>query len=229
MNDDVAHAEENWMPTRTHRPLVAPSAKPASKRQPPIGQGKRRNRDSEVMAAAIRLIYEKGYDGASLQDVANEVGVLKGSLYYYFASKEDLLVRIMKESHAQVEDIYRGIEAQDLSPLDKLLSLLGALMTWYLDHTPRVAIYFNERHRLSGERLQEVDAEGRRFEQMIQSYLLEAQRAGEINDQIDTKLAVRFIIGALNSVPMWYRPGHGLSKKKIIDQFVRMNLKSLTP
>ena len=41
------------------------------------------------MAAAVRIIFEKGYSGASLQDVANEVGVLKGSLYYYFASKED--------------------------------------------------------------------------------------------------------------------------------------------
>ncbi|MFD5812177.1 TetR/AcrR family transcriptional regulator [Rhodococcus aetherivorans] len=202
------------------------SAKPGPDPDTSAPPNERRNRDSEVMAAAIRLIYEKGYVGASLQDVANEVGVLKGSLYYYFASKEDLLVRIMKESHVQAEEIYREIAATDLPPSEKLSKFVAALMTWYLEHTEQVSIYINERHRLTGERLEEVEAEGRRFERMIHDFIRDAKKAGDIDDQIDTKLAVQFIVGALNSVPMW-KKWEGASPDEVAQQFAQTTLKSI--
>lgn len=192
-------------------------------------QGERRNRDQEVMAAAVRIFFEKGYSGASLQDVATEVGVLKGSLYYYFASKEDLLLRIMKESHAQSEQISQEIEAKELPAIDELSELLQALMKWYLGNVERVAIYFNERLRLTGTRLEEVQAEGRRFEQRLYDLLVRAKEDGAIDENIDLRLAVRLVLGALNSVPTWYRPGHKhrLSDNKIAEQFAGMTLKSI--
>ena len=192
-------------------------------------QGERRNRDQEVMAAAVRIFFEKGYTGASLQDVATEVGVLKGSLYYYFASKEDLLLRIMKESHAQSEAIYQEIEAQELAPLDELAALLKALMKWYLGNVERVAIYFNERRRLTGTRLEEVQVEGRRFEQRLYDLLVRAREDGQVSEDLDLRLTMRLFLGALNSVPTWSRPGHiqRLSHDAVAEQFAHMTLKSL--
>ncbi len=196
--------------------------------EPP--KGERRNRDAEVMAAAIRVIYEKGYSGASLQDVANEVGVLKGSLYYYFASKEDLLLRIMKESHTQSEEIFERIAAKGLAPLDELCELLEELMQWYLDNVERVAIYFNEGRRLTGQRLEEVETAARRFEQHLYNLLARAQQEGAIDD-MDLRLCIRFILGALNSVPSWHKPTaqRRLSDRKITRQFATMTIKSITP
>lgn len=183
------------------------------------------------MAAAVRIIFEKGYSGASLQDVANEVGVLKGSLYYYFASKEDLLLRIMKESHAQSEEIAQEIEARGLSAIDELSALLEALMKWYLGNVERVAIYFNERQRLTGTRLDDVQAEGRRFEQRIYNLLASAKEDGAFSPELDLRLSVRLFLGALNSVPSWHRPGqrHRMSDSTIAEQFSRMTLKSIAP
>lgn len=183
------------------------------------------------MTAAVRIFFEKGYSGASLQDVATEVGVLKGSLYYYFASKEDLLLRIMKESHAQSEKISEEIEAKGLPAAEELAELLEALMKWYLGNVERVAIYFNERLRLTGTRLEEVQAEGRRFEQRIYNLLVRAKEDGQVDQELDLRLTVRLFLGALNSVPTWYRPGqkHRLSNEKIAAQFSRMILKSIAP
>ncbi|KAF0960230.1 HTH-type transcriptional repressor KstR2 [Rhodococcus sp. T7] len=182
------------------------------------------------MEAAVRIFYEKGYSGASLQDVANEVGVLKGSLYYYFDSKEDLLLRIMKESHIQSELIFDRVSAKGLDPLDELDELLQELMQWYLDNVERVAIYFNEGRRLTGERLEEVEAAGRRFEQHLYNLLKRAQKGGAIQD-VDLRLSIRFILGALNSVPTWHKPSsqRRLSDKAITRQFAQMTIKSMSP
>ncbi|OUS91324.1 hypothetical protein CA951_33240 [Rhodococcus sp. NCIMB 12038] len=182
------------------------------------------------MEAAVRIFYEKGYSGASLQDVANEVGVLKGSLYYYFDSKEDLLLRIMKESHIQSELIFDRVSAKGLDPLDELDELLQELMQWYLDNVERVAIYFNEGRRLTGERLEEVEAAGRRFEQHLYNLLKRAQKSGAIED-VDLRLSIRFILGSLNSVPTWHKPSsqRRLSDKAITRQFAQMTIKSMSP
>src|SRR3978361_1430139 len=61
------------------------------------GVRQRRNRSPDVLEAAIRVFHKKGYASASIQDVAEEVGVLKGSLYHYIDSKEDLLARIFED------------------------------------------------------------------------------------------------------------------------------------
>lgn len=192
-------------------------------------KGERRNRDLEVMNAAIRIIFEKGYSGASLQDVANEVGVLKGSLYYYFSSKEDLLLRIMKESHAHAEEIFQEIAERNLPAIDELGELLKAFMKWYLGNVERVAIYFNERRRLTGTRLEEVEREGRRFEQHFYELLKQGQEEGTVDAGLDLRLSVRLFLGALNSVPSWYQPGRNSRKSddKIAAQFAEMTLKSI--
>jgi len=62
---------------------------------------KRGSRQAEVTQAAVEIFAQKGYRAASIQDVADKVGVLKGSLYYYIDSKEDLLWRIIEDVHKE--------------------------------------------------------------------------------------------------------------------------------
>src|SRR5947207_409360 len=58
-----------------------------------------RRRQQEILEAAARVFHEKGYESTSIQDIADEVGILKGSLYYYIRSKEDLLYEIIRDIH----------------------------------------------------------------------------------------------------------------------------------
>jgi TetR/AcrR family transcriptional regulator, cholesterol catabolism regulator len=76
-------------------------------RQPPgraerRGTGPRKPREerwSELLQVATQVFYEKGYDAASLQDIADRLGMLKGGLYYYITSKDDLLYTVISEVH----------------------------------------------------------------------------------------------------------------------------------
>lgn len=76
-----------------------------------------RKRDREVVDAAARVFYRKGYADATVQDVADELGILKGSLYHYIDTKEDLLYRLFEEVHADVEQIREEVAAADAEPI----------------------------------------------------------------------------------------------------------------
>ena len=91
-------------PSRIRRPVITvqPSAKKA-----------RRNRESEVIDAAIRVFWLRGYSGASIQEIADEVGVLKGSLYHYIGSKEELLARIFQEAYEESLGVMSEINAMN--------------------------------------------------------------------------------------------------------------------
>ena len=66
------------------------------RRAAPAGAHARRNRDEEVVAAAAKVFYERGYSAATVQDIVDELGILKGSLYHYINTMEDLFFRIFE-------------------------------------------------------------------------------------------------------------------------------------
>jgi AcrR family transcriptional regulator len=187
----------------------------------------RRNRESEVMAAAIQIFHAKGYSAASIQDVADSVGVLKGSLYHYISKKEDLLFQIASESHTQAAEIIANVEKQGGPALQRLKRFLTDIMTWYLNNIERVSIYFNEGRYLTGDRLQELQRDRRSFEGYVRRLLIDAAAEGTIRHSVDPKLASLFILGALNSVATWYRKGGSFAAGTVTKTYVDMILASL--
>lgn len=182
----------------------------------------RRNRESEVTEAAISIFYAKGYPAASIQDVADKVGVLKGSLYHYISSKEDLLFNIIDESHRQYEAIIAGIEADGGTAMQRLERFLFDIMKWYLAHIERVSVFFNEGRHLTGDRLKEMKKNSRAFEAYVRNLIATAAADGEIRRDINPKLASLFILGALNSVATWYNKSGSLSMESIATTYVEM-------
>jgi TetR/AcrR family transcriptional regulator, cholesterol catabolism regulator len=190
--------------------------------------GDRRNREPELIAAAISVFYEKGYAAASLQDVADIVGVLKGSLYHYISSKEELLARICVESHAQASEIMAESLASADDPLDQLRTYLGRIALWYLTNIERVSIYFNEGRWLTGERRSEVRAQGREFHSFIRTLIDKARSGDRVREDVDPRVAAQLIIGSLNSVSTWYRPDGLYSPEEIATSFTDMSLASIS-
>src|SRR3984885_1121033 len=92
----------------------------------PVKRGGKRNRQDEVLEVAVEIFHEKGYASASIQDVAEEVGVLKGSLYHYIDSKEDLLARIFEDSADQFVAMLDEAGSLDERPLERLRSFAHA-------------------------------------------------------------------------------------------------------
>jgi AcrR family transcriptional regulator len=167
----------------------------------------RRNRDAEVFQAAIEIFSEKGYSASSLQDVADRVGLLKGSLYHYISSKESLLYRIFHEAHIEARVLMTEVAALDLPAQEHLYEYLRRLTLWYLANRQRSALYFTEWRYLTGEFGKIVRKDRRELEGYVRAIIQKAKDEGDTRPDLDVKLASFAALSAVNSVLIWYRPG----------------------
>jgi AcrR family transcriptional regulator len=195
------------------------SSKPAARKR-----GGRRNREAEVTQAAIDVFWEKGFPSASVQDVADRVGVLKGSLYHYITSKEDLLFKIFDESHIQASAIVAEVSALDAPPLVRLRVYVERYLAWYLENIERVSLYFSEWRHLTGSRRTTVLKQRRLYEDFIRGLIREAQKAGDVPATLNLSYATFYILGGMQSVPVWYRREGRDSPQRIAEMFAAMTI-----
>jgi len=183
----------------------------------------RRNRDANVMATAIEVMSERGYAATTIQEVADRVGVLKGSLYHYFSSKEELLFRILEEAHKENLEIVAQVRALELSAIEELLEYLRRSSAWYLENTDRANIFFTESRHLTGERLEKARVSGRNYERYVQELITKAQAEGEVRDDLEDRLIARFVLGTVNSIRSWpSRSGKQFGNEVIVESFVEL-------
>lgn len=171
----------------------------------PSRQAVRANRDGQILEASIRIFAEKGYAAASLQDVADAVGLLKGSLYHYISSKESLLYRIFQEAHEQAKVMMDAVDELNLSPEEHIREFLKRLALFYVVNRERASLYFSEWRNLTGEERNTVLRQQREFRSYIRQMLERAQDAGATRGSLDVKIATSFLLAALNGVPSLFR------------------------
>lgn len=192
------------------------------------GGRQRRNRRQEVLEAAVRVFHKKGYASASIQDVAAEVGVLKGSLYHYIDSKEDLLARIFEDSAGRFVAMLDEASGLDERPVERLRSFARTCSLWYLRNIERVAIYATEWKHLTGKRRKEVMEIREAYERRLAGLIGEVVEAGEAVDHLDVNFATYFIFGALNGLPDWYRRRGPDPAERIADAYADLIVNTVT-
>jgi AcrR family transcriptional regulator len=181
-----------------------------------------------VTQAASEIFWQKGYRAASIQDVADKVGVLKGSLYYYIESKEDLLWRIIEDVHAEWSAILEKANILDESPIDRMRTFIHLHVEWYLNNVKEVSVFFREWHHLTGERLRTVKSRRRGYEQVVVDLIAAAQQAGDVSPELDLHYAARYLLAAVNAVPDWYKPSGNDSASRVADSYAEMTVGMLT-
>lgn len=189
---------------------------------------KRRNREKDVHRAAIRIFCAKGYSAASIQDVANEVGVLKGSLYHYISSKDDLLTRIFDDAHEQASALLEEVAALEVTPLERLRYYFEHHVTWYLENVEHATVFFREWSFLTGDRREVVARRRRSYERYIAGMIEDCQRVGDIDPQLNVKYALFFVLGAVNAVPEWYRKTGRDEPARIASIYADLTIGALT-
>ena len=135
-------------------------------RQPPgraqrRGGGERKPREerwSELIEVATDVFYAKGYDAASLQDIADRLGMLKGSLYYYIQSKEDLLYDVIKAVHEEGLANIESLAAGEGDPLERLRHVIIGHIEHECRNLTKTAVFLHELQALSPERQAEIVA-----------------------------------------------------------------------
>ena len=174
-------------------------------------------RDNEVLAAAGKVFYERGYANATVQDVADELGILKGSLYHYIDNKEDLLYRLFVEIHEDgVELILDPVrEAKALSALERLELFVHLQARFNLEHLTRIAVYHNDFDRLGPARRANLLERRQDHEGMFIELLREVER--EVGLEMGPSVASKLAYGTFIWMYRWYDADGPLSKDELVE------------
>lgn len=176
----------------------------------------------EVVDAAAECFHRKGYAGTSIHDVASAVGLLKGSLYHYIRSKDDLLFAVVREHHEAVFANVERVKSLDASYVEKL----RAFIRWHVEYNAanwqRAGVFYHEFRYLSAERLAAIVDARDAYERELRTLIAEGAQAGEIRADVDPKLIAFVVLGVLNSLHQWYRPDGPLPAAAIGEQFATL-------
>jgi AcrR family transcriptional regulator len=177
-----------------------------------------------IIAAAAKVFQTKGYHAASVQDIADAVGILKGSLYHHFESKEELLYLIVKEPRARLYQTLAEIVADDLPAEQKLRRAILAHLQAFDDHYPHLFVYLREREEMK-RRFRGLSP--KEYERHWQQILREGVKSGEFRADLDVHVVSYGVLGMLNWLYKWYDPRGRLSVREIAEQFSTMALAGL--
>jgi AcrR family transcriptional regulator len=164
-------------------------------------------RDQEVLSAAARVFHARGYADASVQHVADELGILKGSLYHYISSKEELLYRLLDETHGDVSRILDEVSKGKSAPLDRLRLYVRRQVAYSLDNVERVAVYHHDLERLGDERRRDIVGRRRAHEDFVAGLIAEAQAEGDVDADENARVLTRLVFGTMILTYDWFRPG----------------------
>ena len=184
-------------------------------------KGKESRRD-QILKTATRIFCEKTYHGTTLQEIANAVGMLKGSLYYYITSKEKLLADIILDALQTLNEDLLRVENADLTPVERLRQIVREHVKFNAKYREAGTLFLTERNVISS--LEEIDKMMQIFERrdkLITSTLREAIEA-RVYRPVDIRITSLAIVGLCNSVLFWYRPSGRLSDDEIADTFFEL-------
>jgi AcrR family transcriptional regulator len=204
--------------------------------RPPPGRAERRGasprkpreeRWSELIQVATQVFCEKGYDAASLQDIADRLGLLKGSLYYYIKSKEDLLFAVISEVHRAGLANIESLAAAEGNSLRRLRAVIIGHIEHECRHLTGTAVFLHELQALAGERQEEIIGGEHAYRGVFRHLIEDGQREGLIRPAVDPKLAALSILGSTNWVYRWFQPDGEFTARQIGEQFADMIIRGL--
>ena len=181
-----------------------------------------KRRRQEVMDVAARIFSEKGYEATSIQEIAEEVGILKGSLYYYIDTKEDLLFGVIEEAYDAALGVITELEQRDGSALELIEALVCRHAEVFAATRLQSSVFFREFRALSEERQKTIREAADVYNRFVVSQIRRGQRSGEIKSEINPRLAAIGIIGMMNSMAFWYRPEGPATAAQIGAEFSRL-------
>jgi TetR/AcrR family transcriptional regulator, cholesterol catabolism regulator len=171
----------------------------------PARRASPRRRAPEIIEAAARVFAERGFHGATTQDIADVLGIRQASLYYYFASKEDALEQVCRQGVGGYHEAAKAIAKGPGRAADKLARLIQSHLSPLTDRSDFVRVFLNERQHLPTESRRRIGKLSRALERLFEDVLREGVRRGEFRADLDTRLAVLGILGMANAVANWYR------------------------
>ncbi len=186
---------------------------------------KRRARKRRILESAVSAFRQRGYHGTSVADIARALHLTKGSLYHYFADKQAILFHCHDQALDRVLGEAERVLGHYRSPAERLREMIHAFVRITVSEFHGTALSLEFR-ALAGPRLRSVLRRRDRFEAMLRGIVQEGVRRGQFR-AVDVKLAVFAILGSINWIVQWYRPGGAADAEAIATAFADLFWKGL--
>jgi AcrR family transcriptional regulator len=178
---------------------------------------------AEIISAAVEVFREKGYQAATLNDVAERLGTDRASLYYYVADKQELfhesIKGVLDQNLARAEEIH----ASDLPPVEKLSALVGTILDSYEANYPHMFVYIREDMaqiaKDESSWATEMVDQTRRMERIFFTVIEDAVANGDFRDDVSPRVATYALFGMMNWTHRWFEPGKRQPAAELAESF----------
>jgi AcrR family transcriptional regulator len=195
----------------------------------PAAEVNHSRRRREIIDVAARLFAERGFHGTSMDDIARELGILKGSLYYWIESKEALLSEVLEGALIQDIDEGREIATRPIPAAERLRLLIRNHIDSWIENPNNFNVFLSEFRFLDKGGFAPWAQEKETLEQLFKQVVREGIESGEFKaDPVDLSIIVNSIFGITNWFPRWYRADSWASPGYIADVMADLVLTGLT-
>ncbi|GAS94657.1 TetR family transcriptional regulator [Mycolicibacterium canariasense] len=191
--------------------------------------GQPASRRDELLQLAATMFAERGLKATTVRDIADSAGILSGSLYHHFKSKEQMVEEVLRDFLDWLFAKYEQIAASEDSPLERLKGLFLASFEAIEHRHAQVVIYQDEAKRLSAlPQFDFVDKRNREQRKMWLDLLNQGVADGSFRPDLDVDLVYRFIRDTTWVSVRWYQPGGPLTAEEVGRQYLAIVLGGIT-
>jgi AcrR family transcriptional regulator len=162
--------------------------------------------EERIIASAVALFAEQGFDATTVQQVVDRAEVTKGALYHYFDAKDDLLYEIYHALIGTQNADLDEIVARGLGASETVRAILVNVVSTTIDRLQEAAVFYREAHKLNAERMAAFRADRRRYHESFRTVIADGQASGEFAGVVPPDTVVQIAMGVVNQLPVWYRP-----------------------
>ncbi|MFD5553937.1 TetR/AcrR family transcriptional regulator [Streptomyces sp. NPDC127068] len=179
-----------------------------------------------LLAVAVTVFNERGYDGTSMEHLSKAAGISKSSIYHHVSGKEELLKRAVSRALDRLFGILDEERACGGRAVERLEHVTRRMVEVLIDELPYVTLLLRVRGNTDTERW--ALERRREFDHRVSELLRAAAADGDVRGDVDVRLATRLVFGTINSIVEWYRPdGRVHGDQEVCEAVVRLVFEGL--
>ncbi|MDQ2797320.1 MAG: TetR/AcrR family transcriptional regulator [Actinomycetota bacterium] len=158
-----------------------------------------------LLATSVHVFNDRGFDGTSMEDLSQRLGISKAAIYHHVKGKDALLGLALDHALAGLEAAADEVRALDGRALDRLEVLVRRSVEVLVDRLPYVTLLLRVRGNSEVERV--ALARRRRLDRLVADLVKQAVGEGDLQPDIDPAVTARLLFGMVNSLTEWLKPG----------------------
>jgi len=175
----------------------------------------------EICRIAARVLYDKGYDGASMQDIAEAVGLTKAGLYHHVGSKDRLLFEIMNYGMNILDEVVVSKVRDIVDPRERLRrTIIGHIDLVVRTRDLEITVILHENRSLKGDLRRVINARKQAYIRLLEQTIAEVQAGTSAPPRISPRLASFALLGMINWLYQWYRPEGPIKEPELAETYV---------